>query len=494
MRRGPDALENVEPAGSMFFFCFSVFLLAAPLYKAGNRPLPLLLLELAAIGILFAIVVTQRAPLALPRALTAAIGILVVYPLVQMLPLPESLWRALPGRGEYAVVLDRFATANGGTDGGTIRHAISVVPSATEYGWLALLPPLAVLLGAIRLSPPHAARLLLLLVVFAGAESLLGMLQIGPSGGGALYLGNEEPGQRAAIGTFVNRNHFAAMLAMTLPVIVGLLVHGMRPGRRPATRPARAPASEVAAQRVLLFASAVLILICLLFTRSRAGIASGLVGLVCSAMVLVRARASGAGATRSRVANRIVAALVLVAILLALAIGIGPLVKGLGAGQLQVSADFRVAIYAATLRAAVDFLPFGSGLSTFAQVFPRFQAGELAGYIDYAHNDYLQAFLELGVAAPVVVVLLLFAYAARMIALLRSPDGRSFTLLQLGAGAGLLPMILHSLFDFSLHMPANAMWYAALAGVLFHPGVGAREPIGSARDAVRLDVPQRTAR
>ena len=31
-------------------------------------------------------------------------------------------------------------------------------------------------------------------------------------------------------------------------------------------------------------------------------------------------------------------------------------------------------------------------------------------------------------------------------------------------------MILHSLFDFALHMPANAMWFATLAGVMLHPG------------------------
>jgi O-antigen ligase len=249
------------------------------------------------------------------------------------------------------------------------------------------------------------------------------------------------------------------------------------------------PASEATAKRALLFASAVLILVCLLFTRSRAGIASGFVGLVCSGIVLVRARGAGASASRTRVANRIVVALLAISIVLALAIGIGPIVKGLEAGPLQGSADFRSAIYGATLRAGVEFLPFGSGLSTFAHVFPRFQAGEFAGYIDYAHNDYLQAFMELGLAAPVAVLLLILAYVTRMIELLRAPEGRSFTLLQLGAGAGLLPMILHSLFDFALHMPANAMWCAALAGVMFHAGDGARERVARGGDSTRPEAP-----
>jgi len=77
--------------------------------------------------------------------------------------------------------------------------------------------------------------------------------------------------------------------------------------------------------------------------------------------------------------------------------------------------------------------------------------------------------------APVIVGLLLAAYAMRMWALLHAEGGRSFTLLQIGAGLGMLPMILHSLFDFALHMPANAMWFATLAGVMFHRMVGPRE-------------------
>jgi O-antigen ligase len=451
----------------MFFCCFACFLVLAPLYKAGNRPLPLLLLELAAIGFLFVIVVVQRAPVVLPRSLAVAIGLLLVYPLVQLVPLPDGLWRTLPGHGEYAAVLDRFAAS----EGAHAWRAISVVPAATERGWLALLPPLACLLGALRLSAPHAARLLLLLTILAGAQGVLGLLQVGPSGGGMLYFGNEEPGQYVAIGTFVNRNHLAALLAMTLPVIVGLFVYSLRPGRHTHRRPVHAPPSEVMAKRTLLLASAVVILVCLLFTRSRAGIASGLVGLACSAFVLVRAGAARRQTPRMRVASYTVIGLVVVSIGIALAIGIGPLLRELEPGQLQASADFRWSIYAATLRGAFEFLPFGSGLSTYADVFPRFQVADVGGFIDYAHNDYLQAFMELGVAAPVIVALLFAAWLWRLAALLRDHADRSFTLLQLGAGLGMVPMVLHSMFDFALHMPANAMWFATLAGVMLHPGV-----------------------
>jgi hypothetical protein len=58
--------------------------------------------------------------------------------------------------------------------------------------------------------------------------------------------------------------------------------------------------------------------------------------------------------------------------------------------------------------------------------------------------------------------------------MLRDETARSFTLLQLAAALAMVPMMLHSLFDFALHMPANAMWFAALGGVMFHRGIGGR--------------------
>ena len=118
----------MEPAGSRFFYCLAAFLLLAPLYKAGNRPIALLLLELAAIAFLFVVFVVHRAAPRLPRMLAIGIGVLLAYPLVQLIPLPGWLWRELPGHALYTVVLERFAA----TEGIGPWRAISVVPSATE--------------------------------------------------------------------------------------------------------------------------------------------------------------------------------------------------------------------------------------------------------------------------------------------------------------------------------------------------------------------------
>ena len=456
----------MEPAGSTFFWSFAVFVLLAPIYKASNRALPLLVLELAAIALLFAMVYrgALRAELAaLPRSLVVAIAVLVGYPLVQLVPLPDAVWRLVPGHSHYVAIVEQFAT------GGSAhwRRAISIVPAATEAGWLALLPAVACFFAAQWLAPPQVARLILAMAILTGAEALLGLLQV-RAGRDSVFYWLSDIAHGTSAGTFVNHNHFAAMLALMLPVILGLLIYTIRYGRRRLRPPAFAFDPDAMSQRGIMFVSAALIVVCLLFTRSRAGIATAFVGLALSALLL--------GRTRSGLpyANWIVGALVIAAMLVAALIGLSPLLRGFSPEQLGISGEGRLALSAATLRAAIEFLPFGSGLSTFADVFPRFQSDVFGGFIDHAHNDYLQLFLEVGLAAPIIVALALAAYVMQMSSLLSRANRRSFTVLQIAAGVGLLPMILHSMFDFALHMPSNAMWFATLAGVMFHRGMEER--------------------
>ena len=453
----------MEPAGSTFFWSFAVFVLLAPLYKAGNRALPLLLLEFAAIAFLLVVALRYRGASvhALPPTLRIALALLLVVPLLQLVPLPYALWRALPGHVEYAAVLEGFAAP--GLAGAA--RAMSVVPAATEYGWLALLPPLACLLVVPLLAPVQVVRLLTAMAVVAAVEGLLGLLQVG-GGGDSPFRLRETQALGAATGTFVNRDHLATLLAMMLPVLMGLLAYDLRRRRHGSAGPGESGANAVS-QRVLVFGSALIVLLCLVFTYSRAGIATALVGLACSSILLVRTRSG-----RAR-GNLIVGALIVLGVVLAALIGLAPVLERFGPAELRLSGEGRFALYAATLRAAIEFMPFGSGLSTFADVFPRFQGGVFGGYIDYAHNDYLQLLLELGLAAVVVIALLLFTYARRMAGLLRHRGGRSFTILQIAAGLALLPPLLHALVDFGLHMPANAIWFATLAGVMLHPGVAA---------------------
>ena len=120
------------------------------------------------------------------------------------------------------------------------------------------------------------------------------------------------------------------------------------------------------------------------------------------------------------------------------------------------------------IRGGLDFLPFGSGLGTFADVYRRYQAEGLTSFIDHAHNDYAEAFLELGVAGIAVVALLAIAYVARWGVLAGRRVSRSLGYLQVSAGLGVLALAAHGVFDFNFHIPANAIYFAFLAGIFFY--------------------------
>ena len=83
-------------------------------------------------------------------------------------------------------------------------------------------------------------------------------------------------------------------------------------------------------------------------------------------------------------------------------------------------------------------------------------------------GEQIEAFLEMGVAGVAVIVLLAIAYASRWPVVASRRHSRGLGFLQVAAGLGLLAMAIHGAFDFNFHIPANAVYFAFLAGVFFY--------------------------
>jgi O-antigen ligase len=291
----------------------------------------------------------------------------------------------------------------------------------------------------------------------------LGILQVGAGTGSWLRLGNPYGGG-AATGTYINKNHFAALMAMAVPVLVAIWAAETLPPRDADGNPMREHprhADEKLARRIAWSLAIALCLAALLFTRSRAGIGTGLGAFAGASLALVWSAAS----RRVRLTLAVLAGL---ALLLAAYVGLTPIVERFSADDLSLSYEGRLRIAAATARGALEFLPLGSGLGTFADVFRRFQSEGLTGFFDHAHNDYAEAFLELGVAGLAAVALLAIAYLVRWSVVAERRHSRTLGYLQVSAGVALLAMAVHGAFDFNFHIPANALYFAFLAGVFFH--------------------------
>jgi O-antigen ligase len=437
-------------------FLLAAFLLAfAPLWRGGNRPLPLLILEGVGLVGLVVLAWTPRRESRIPAALAWGIGLLVAIPLLQLVPLPGEWWARLPGHEAYAFALEAAGAGAG-------MRPLTMHAHATEYAWLALIPCLAIFFMVQRLERRQVRRLARIFLIVAACEAVLGILQVGATPGSMLTLGNTFGGG-AATGTYVNKNHFAALMAMALPMLLAVWAIEMLPvvnDRGEALRAHPRNADAKLAMRILYSILVVILLLALLFTRSRAGIGAGLAAFALASLAMVW----NAGSTQ---AKAVLVGVAVLAAMLAAYIGLTPVLERFAPDAVSLGYEGRAQLTMATLRAGLDFLPFGSGLGTFADVFRRYQVERLTGFIDHAHNDYAEVFLELGVAGVAVVVLFAAAYLMRWREIARGRLSRSLGLLQVAAGFGMLAMIVHAAFDFNFHIPANAIYFSFLAGVFF---------------------------
>jgi O-antigen ligase len=125
----------------------------------------------------------------------------------------------------------------------------------------------------------------------------------------------------------------------------------------------------------------------------------------------------------------------------------------------------RAQLWAETIPLIRAYPVFGCGLGGYETAFMRFKVFEPLVTDDFAHNDYLQLLAELGVVGFAIGATLAFSVvrmAVRRAVGSRDPGARYFAV----AGAGALAAILlHSLADFNLYIPANAMLLAWIAGM-----------------------------
>lgn len=132
--------------------------------------------------------------------------------------------------------------------------------------------------------------------------------------------------------------------------------------------------------------------------------------------------------------------------------------------RLQVSRD--------ALAEVRDYPWLGTGLGSFAVIFPRYQTFSTDLEWNHAHDDYVEALTETGLVGGLIILsaLLLFGRLAFRNLPERLGDTRGW--IQVGATLGCCGLLLHSFADFNLHIPANAAWFAVCAAMATIPRPG----------------------
>ena len=133
------------------------------------------------------------------------------------------------------------------------------------------------------------------------------------------------------------------------------------------------------------------------------------------------------------------------------------------APELALGERNRIAID--SLRMSRDHFAYGVGIGAFEVAYPEYQTVITDSLIDYAHNDYAQLFAETGIMGWVLVPVSIAAFIALSFRRLQSQLNQQIRWLQMGAVVAVCGILIHSLSDFNLHIPANAAWFAACSGL-----------------------------
>lgn len=403
-------------------------------------------------------------PLLLP-----CVGFLLLMGL-QLVPLPREVIRVVsPGTASlYAKTLPH-EMAPAPTSGGVAReragsgsesHSLSQSPFATRATLLkgaAFTLFLFLFFNSFR--EAGQIRLALYALVAAGTfQAFYGVLEY-LSGHQHIFLYQKKYYTDAATGTFINRNHYAAFLEMTLLAALGLFLSRLREPHAGETWRERllALTDRRASLNLSLLLCVGIVSVGLILSYSRAGIILGIAAA--GAFCLAQLR-------RGWSLQKTVLVGVLAAAVFAPAYGVGYWTLtgrySLLTNELTMPGG-RVAVWKKTLGIVQDFPLTGTGVGTFQYVFPRYREATTTAFYDYTHNDYLQILSEAGLAGG----LLLAAGILVMVLAWRRPAPlRSGAVLRSACGFGLLAVGLHEAVDFSLQIPANLLALTLLAGCL----------------------------
>jgi putative inorganic carbon (hco3(-)) transporter len=373
----------------------------------------------------------------LPGSLRVVAVLLPVYLVFQVIPLPVRMIAAVsPARAAMERAMAIFGPASA-------FAPISVIPHTTFLHFLQAatcsLVFVSVRQGVWNLGArPWAAAWPLILL--GAMEALLGLAQS--------HAAQAAPG---AAGTFINHNHFAGFLEMVLPFAVLCPVGLWEQMRGRGAWPVLGSCCSIAAAAVILAA--------ILRSFSRMGFLAALVGLCVSGTGILLS--GGWLAKLGRGKRFAIIAAAGAALIAAGLVYLPPdqLVRRFGAS------DIRWEIWKESLPLTRVYWLFGCGSGGYESVFMKYKVTDPMFRIDYAHNDYLQRFIELGAAGSLVAGYLIFAVLRESRRAAATHASRSGRALAIACLASLAAILLHSTVDFSLYIPANALVFAWICGM-----------------------------
>jgi O-antigen ligase len=335
---------------------------------------------------------------------------------------------------------------------------ISVDPVATVEAMvlLAALLAVAVFWSDRARDRPAARRVGAAVLLVCAAQAVFGAVQW--SRAPDRIYGEASPFVTTPFGSYVNHNHFAGLLGMGVALAAALAYGYVR------------RAGGFSPRAVVSTGLALALAAVHLASRSRGGLialAGGLAALAALASAMHVRR--GAGARRPGLVAAGLAVLVVGFGLAAVPETTRAHLATVLRGPADGSGTYRVDVAAATWRLFAERPVTGWGLGAFADAFPPYKRGHGAVRTTHAESDLLEFLAEAGLTGLALAAWLAWSASRGLGDRLRHGKDPVRKALAAGAAAAVAALAVHSLLDFNLRLPANALVFATLLGLAAAP-------------------------
>ncbi|MBC8420953.1 MAG: O-antigen ligase family protein [Desulfobacterales bacterium] len=247
--------------------------------------------------------------------------------------------------------------------------------------------------------------------------------------------------------TFGNANNFAGYMEMVILLTLGLLLTGLKVPR-------------IIMMLCLIF----LFIAALIFSFSRGGWIAALFGFA----FLVTALIANRRFNRKKLVAGITFGFVAISLFVLANTGVADRVVTLKQKQDITNFIGRATAWAGIVDMIRDYPVLGIGPGTFAVVFTQYQPPGLSARHFRAHNDYLQVISEGGLLLIPIIIWMIIALYRKGFRKLRNPS-RLVRGITVGALSGITAILIHSLGDFNLQIPADALLFTVLVALIASP-------------------------
>lgn len=329
---------------------------------------------------------------------------------------------------------------------GGIPRTISVDPFATQLTALHFLA-LGLFFSATLALMDSASRIRKLVVficAFGFAFAFFAILQsvLSP---GKIY-GIYETRFAVPFGSFVNRHNFAAYMEMTIGLPLGMLFAG-----------------AVAKDKRLLYVTGIALMgVALIMSGSRGGLVAFLAQIIFLLMLTTGARSRGRLVMKVAFSSLLIAAIVVGSIFIGGESSLTRIAET--ATSNDVTTD-RVHIWSVTTKVIVNNLPMGAGFGAFGVAYTPYDDYSGMERVEQAHNDYLQVAADAGIVG--IAIGLFFLFWLFRSGLAAANVGNNYRRgVAIGALSGCFAVLVHSVFDFVLHVTAVSIMFIVLMALI----------------------------